>query len=100
MFLDVVDGEFFHSLRVKKYVTQAEKNLKNYRSLDTIVEFKRLQKRVTYFYIQPLFVPAPRERITVALSTLRVPPAFCRSPLRYEQQKAGATPLSLFPENS
>jgi hypothetical protein len=29
-----------------------------------------------------------------------VPPAVCRSPLRYEQQTPGVTHLSQFPENT
>ena len=45
-------------------------------------------------------MPAPRARTTVALSTLACATCFLiRSTLRYEQQKAGATPSSLFPEN-
>jgi len=62
--------------------------LKNQRSLDTIVELKRVQKQVTYFYIQSLHVPAERKRATAVLNTGRVP-ANCRIPLRYIQQFAG-----------
>jgi len=64
--------------------------------LDTIVKLKRVQRWVTYFCTQPLYVPTERKRTTAKLSSKNEPPTICRIPLHYIQQMAGVSHQGIF----